>query len=227
MAGITIPQFSQLVQDLYDNKASSFDYISTGDIAYGLKDVGGATAVVLEGSRNITTKRGIVDWFCHDLCAFDAPVDHCKFGLLHAGFWWGMQDCYESIKKLAKPPYIVGGHSLGAAHTADMAAIMKDDGFPPLLIVQYAPPRAGGKQLAAYLADIPRVAYFNKTPTGHDLVPTVPWTLPPLDAYCQIQGFTQICEEPPEHDPYGPLKYHHFPLYQTGSDKLFAVPPGV
>lgn len=182
----------------------------------GWKIVDGQIVIVLPGTQDDAQWRA-------DFTAFPILTDHQIFGKVHAGFWEGIEGFGDALVEsfsravmsgISLTPIIVG-HSLGAGEAPLLAAELKRRNMIVKKIVAFAPPRAGMKGLADYLADIPSTLYCttgDEAPCS-DLVCEVPFEIPGLAPYCQINKLTPLEVVPEADDPWFLLKYHHMSLY--------------
>lgn len=171
------------------------------------------------GQVTVLCLRGSItagDWI-RDFEAWPEKILDPRLGWVHAGFFAGMEQAWATMKATTKPPYIVIGHSLGAARAAILTGLMKCEGIAPTLRVVWGEPLSGFKQLATIIGDVPARSYRNGHPTGmdHDLVTDVPFTLPPAIVWVRGSAVTDVFA-PPTGDlfsEFGPWAWHHMPLY--------------
>lgn len=177
----------------------------------GYKLAGGCLVVILPGTQDTA------QWE-DDFAAFPRWTAHPTFGPIHAGFWVGIEAfCAALVPELQKHglPVIIEGHSLGAGEAPLVAAEIRSYGIAIDRLVCWAPPRPGMRQLADYLADVPKALYRTvgtETP-GHDLVTDVPFTVPLIAPYCQVGPLTDLTVTPAPTDPWLCFRYHHMELY--------------
>lgn len=194
-----------------------FDYISLppkdGGVCWGVKSFGGLNVLALRGSKTFQ------DWF-RDFHAFANPFHSNKLGVVHPGFYAGMEETYQDIKSRVSGPIVITGHSLGAARSAILSGLYISDGIVPVGRIAFGEPKPGFSKLAALLSTLPSdLSYRNKGVNGHDLVTDVPFTFPP-EEYVHSTKLQDICGEPPKNDEWGPLAWHHLELYRQGLGKL-------
>lgn len=203
---------------------SGFDHADQGagdGVAWGLKHLPGADAVILRGSVTVA------DWI-HDVQAEPIVIPHYEaLGEVHAGFANGMVQMWGELSGMLRQGYPVwiGGHSLGAARACILAGMMVTQGRDPAACVRFGEPRPGYSQLAArlYRAGIYQVSYCNAGPWGHDYVTDVPFALPGLP-YTHPVALTGI-NAPPTGDlmqKFGLFAGHHCPLYASAIHRLAA-----
>lgn len=112
-----------------------------------------------------------------------APKQHPTLGMLHAGFLAAAEALLPRIAvAVVGKPWVITGHSLGAALALLVGALMADEDNPPLKIAAFAPPRVGGPHFLEALAAIPISAYR----FGNDPVTEVPFTVVPQFDYRQV-----------------------------------------
>lgn len=135
----------------------------------------GAFIVAFRGS--VTAE----DWL-RDFCF--APVicrAHPQLGPCHAGFLDGAESVLQPIAAaIRNDSYYVTGHSLGGALALGFAGLMATtNGAPPMRFVTFGAPRFGMAPFVDLIAAIPGAQYRR----GNDIVPTVPFDVPPDFAF--------------------------------------------
>jgi hypothetical protein len=221
-----VAQSLQDMYDLSDGKSSMSDWTTIADsgddgVYWGSRPVllpsgAPATLIALRGSKSL------LDWL-RDLDAFCNPFVNKGLGPVHAGFKIGLDDVLQDALRLPGP-YVVAGHSLGAARTALLAGLMVLKGVKPARIVCFGQPRPGFKQLADVLFDIPQGNYCNGAMAhDHDKVTDVPWKVGP-NLYEHSGPLTYVDQAPalPERMLLGMFARHHMPLYVAAMSKLVA-----
>lgn len=190
-----------------------FDHIFQGekdDQAYfAVKYVGDIDVVVARGSTTV------LDW----LRNFEViPEILPNEGWVDSGFEIGVLEAMENVKPVLRGKGWIGtGHSRGAAQMTDFAVRAKLDGWGPMALVLFAPPRTGGGKQRLILADTPTHAYVNMADPP-DPVPNVPpWCSHPY-------SLIPINEPAPSDDAWGPIRSHHDYLYGQGVAKLSPMP---
>jgi hypothetical protein len=117
------------------------------------------------------------DWV-RDFLAW--PVDdraHPQLGLCHAGFLDAALSVVAAVRDVTKGlPWYVTGHSLGGAIAQGVGALLICARVPPEAVVTFGAPRFGMEKFANVLQSVPVRLYRR----GNDVVPTVPWDVPPL-----------------------------------------------
>lgn len=186
----------------------TFDVVGQGHttgVVWAARRDYGVTLICLRGS--FTTE----DW-ARDAAAVANPFTHEVFGPVHAGFHAGLPDTWNLIKANTTGPYIVAGHSLGAARAAILSAIMKADGQPPVKRVEFAEPKPGWQKLRLYLSGVPSEIYRTVSPSGEqDHVTEVP-----IGPFVASGTVTDLRAVPMG---VGPFCLHHLGLYAEGFRK--------
>lgn len=176
----------------------------------GFRVLDGAVAVILPGTQ---------DWaqWEDDFKALPRWTDHPVFGRVHTGFWSGVEAfCQAMAPQLpAGKPVLITGHSLGAAEAPLVAAQLMEMGVVPQGLACFAPPRPGMRQLAEFLARVPKVLYrtVGTAAPYHDLVTDVPFSIPFAADYSQCGQLTDLTASPAADDSWLLFKYHHMQLY--------------
>lgn len=195
------PGVAQISWDHFD------DGLSDDGICWGAKLVGDTFIVINRGSVNLH------DFEC-DAFAL-TTMDH-ELGPVDAGFFRGMRHQWIEVQQvIGGHPWIVAGHSLGAARSSLLAALGVISGHPPVRYVRFGEPRPGCQPLADILQEVPGASYRTADPGGHDRVTDVPFHLP-MWPYVHPQPLTDVPATPVPNDPWGPWRYHHIQLYQSG-----------
>ena len=207
---ITHRDLAKLQLDVYADYQRSFDYLADGrqdnGVVYGWKwHAEGFTSVSFRGSATF------LDWI-RDFWAAADPLAHGVFGPIHPGFDTGMEIAWQHIAARTDGPYVICGHSLGAAHATLATARAKRDGKRVIERVVWGEPMSGFQPLADYLGGIKSTSYRNAVGKHFDRVTSVPFELL-IERYVRAGHLTDISAPPPDDDPWGPLRYHHMPLY--------------
>ncbi len=180
-------------------------HLDFAGVAWAAEVVEGAVIVCLEGSHDAP------DWV-EDFRFLPVEVNGVT---LHRGFYQNMPDTWTAIKKfLAGRPFVLCGHSKGAANGDVLAWLAVRDGLRPLAYVRWGEPGpAYGSAFGAALWGIPGASYRNVKPSPRyasevDLVTAVPiFGRHP-------QEFTDVYAPPDaEACKWGLLSWHHFGLY--------------
>jgi len=175
-------------------------------ISWAFKRIGENDLIVLEGTSSIQD-------IIRDLVAVSDPTTHSPLGPLHIGFWDGMMEAWDLIRRIIRKPVIVCGHSLGGAHAAILAGIMVVNHQPPVRRVTFGEPRAGCPKLREVVSGVPTTIYHNH----RDVISDLPISLPPLAPYCDSGERTLIDVKPHGRSLlWGPFAYHHMQLYREG-----------
>ena len=102
-------------------------------------------------------------------------MNHATLGWLHAGFYASAVTALTRCALIAiRGPYAICGHSLGAGLALLIGALLIEDGYPPIKIGAFAPPRIGGAKFVKVATSVPFCAYR----FGNDPVPEIPLALP-------------------------------------------------
>ncbi len=197
----------------YDERTPDdyFNHLLPHDGGYvGVKDAGNGETV--ECWRGSTT---LIDWIedFRALPEYDAELG----GTLHSGFSRGVNSVAAALDKVSPHPTYVIGHSLGGGHAAIRAARLIVRGRVPLKTTLWGCPRPGFQRLADILARHPVNSYRNRD----DMVTKVPFYVPPNLLYVDAAPFLQTDVAPAAFDLWGPLRDHHFYLYNTAMAALF------
>ncbi len=154
------------------------------------------------------------EWIVDFVCGPIESTQHPQAGPVHAGYLLDVQsvigDIAHAIGALGNPPFTISGHSKGAGEAIICTMLLKGAGLPPLATRAYEPPRVGGPQLNAYLAndDIGWTRTTNKN--GSDLVtlvPAGPISLIPPGAWLHTGKMTLLTVP----DSYGVAEKHRIP----------------
>lgn len=216
---------ADLLVRLYDPtdeplETAGFDHYESGEndggICWASKRIDGIDVVCLRGSVTI------LDWI-RDLCAFTAPFPNKGLGPVHPGFKVGMDDAWAEIRCKTRGPWIVAGHSLGAARADILTGLMVLDGAAPLRRVVFGEPQPGFRRLADLIAGTPAVSYCNGSAAhDHDEVTDWPKTLL-FERYVHPGPLTYVDVPPCEkaHGLLGPIfARHHMPLYREALQEV-------
>ena len=209
---------ARAVADLYDpaigTDPSKWLHLDAGGdddrVYWALRDLGPALGLLYRGSI-----LG-VDWE-RDFEAY--PYQDPDLGLVHGGMFQGMRKSVEEAHALiAGRPYLVAGHSLGAARALLAAALLKQSGFAADLVVALAPPKPGCAALGKALDGIEDIFSFVN---GLDPVPHLPASLPSWP-YSQPRSLISVRKHPYEGFPLL-SRWHASVLYREAVNAL--VPP--
>lgn len=185
-----------------------WDYLDPGDddgICWGLKRVEAFDIIILRGS--VVLK----DWI-RDLRA-DSILT--SLGMVHAGFYAGMEFMWDDVRPLlTQPRTIVGGHSLGAARAGLLCGIMTQAGKAPAARIVFGEPKPGFVELAKIIAGTPGRSYRNGDNRHHDLVTDLAFSFPPFQ-YVHPTPIIPVTARPADETfaDLGVFGWHHAPLY--------------
>lgn len=157
----------QLCQAIYTPASEGWDKLWSGEVGgiyAGIKD----NALIFRGS---ITKE---DWFRDLLVLPHYPLNHPQLGLVHTGFYEGMDEFFEEASKFLGPNPVIGGHSLGAARAWLFAGRLISEGSHPGRIVVCGSPKPGCGQLRNLLAPYSKASFKNR----YDPVTVLPIPLP-------------------------------------------------
>jgi hypothetical protein len=174
-----------------------------------LRRLKGVDVVVWRGSETFA------DWM-QDLTA--DPVTDPKLGMVHGGFWRGVQSVHDVIAAAIKQPFYVVGHSLGAAHSLIDACLLKNAGRQLLGVTTFGSPCPGGIGLSHVLWNVAGHDYRNRS----DGVTDVPQGL----GYMHPRTLTSVDVAPALGADFGPLADHHMALYHTAMQAMFQPTDG-
>jgi hypothetical protein len=177
-------------------------------IAFGIKDLGPATALIFRGTKTLP------DWL-RDLEAFADPDEHADLGPVHPGFFEGLPELWDRLKTtLTKKPCIIAGHSLGAARASLFTGLMVLDDCPPLRRLCFGEPRPGFPQSGSIIAEVRGRSYRNGNGRAHDLVTDVPFTTW-IEDYVHPTALVPVCWPPTDDDVQRDalFAWHSFTLY--------------
>ncbi len=198
---------------------SYYDYFSDWRACFAVKYTKEATLVLWRGS--ITQH----DWL-EDFRALANPLSNGALGPVHPGFMADMEATWELVKQLLEGtrtaespgnPWIVAGHSLGAAHADICTALAVRDGMPPAARIVWGEPLVGFEKFAQIVAGVPGYSYriVDSWSGDHDRVTDVPIVIGP-EHYVRP---TPVIDLPgSSREPlFSPFRLHHFELYQRST----------
>lgn len=188
-------------------------------IAFGIKDLGAAKALIFRGSVTVQ------DWLC-DAEAVADPFQHAGLGPVHPGFFAGLPELWARLKPtLSEKPCIVAGHSLGAGRASLFTGLMVLDGATPLRRVCFGEPRPAFPQAGAIIAEAGGRSYCNANGRAHDLVTDVPFTTW-IEDYVHPTALAPVCAPPTEADVTRDalFAWHSMSLYASVTPAVTIVP---
>lgn len=183
-------------------------------------DPGADTAAIYWGAKKLPTgiwvivTRGSVTTEDFERDAWAVLTDDPDVGFVHDGFMRGIIPTVAKIKAVVgTDPWVVAGHSLGAAHACLVAGKASKTWTAPLRYVRFGEPRPGLGELKSILSTIPGSSYRVVGPDGHDDVTDLP---PPFPLpYVHPQTLIDLSVTGvPKTDPWGMWRYHHIQLYR-------------
>jgi hypothetical protein len=213
----------QLAAYEYDGTPFPWDWhAEPGGVDCGIKLVGDTAVVIFVGSRAPMTGGGLMDWERDLLALSFIPLSHMQLGIVHAGFYLGMEQAEIAIwmwlnaNRDRWKTIIVIGHSLGAARAPIYAALSHLTlGLWPDKLVLFAPPRPGMASFANYVALAPKTLYRAADANGHDYVTD----LPPAP-FVDVGALTDVLITPLAHEKWGLFAYHHMAGYVAGLEAV-------
>ena len=196
-----------LCEAIYDPiRPDTFSDVQNHDaVTVGLSSANGMTCITFAGSES-----GL-DW----LRDFEAvPWEHPQLGVLHAGFWQGMEPAFEALRPHLCGPVAVQGHSLGCAHASILAGLCAVNGLRVDQLTLFAPPRPGYAQFRSIVQKHTGkvLAYRN----GPDPVPEVPIPIPGFP-WMQIADLIHLEESPGGIEALDPARWHSISLYRKAA----------
>lgn len=133
----------------------------------------GVHTIAFEGTSKF------VEWLIDFMAIDNSVADHAAFGAVHRGF---MRDVLlvgpaiaNYLDGLGWPPFLVTGHSKGAAEALLFTAWMKQLGHPPLATWAFEAPRVGTAILRDYVDDLDISQTSTINAHGKDIVTRVPF----------------------------------------------------
>lgn len=159
------------------------------------------------------------DWE-HD---FEAIATWCDdlWAHVHPGFHDGVKDILlAALSLIGDDPYVIVGHSLGAARAAIASAYaILLASKKPLARIVWGEPRPGFMDFARILTEIPNYNFVNGNASEYDRVTDVPFTLP-FEWYCAGSPHLFVCESPTDAQFNGIFAWHNFVLYNAAMQKF-------
>lgn len=187
---------------------------TTAGINWGLSRNYGAMLLVFRGSVTVQ------DWL-RDLESEASRIvpGYPSLGHVPYGFGAGLVAAYEAIKTAldqhdSGTALYIMGHSLGAAHAAEIVGMFELDGVRVEQLVLCGCPKPGMVPLETLLERVSCANYRN----GKDPVPVLPLPIKPLLEWRDAAPVTMLDEAPD--NPGEPMAWHHIRLYQQGVRKL-------
>ncbi len=186
-----------------------FDHFDAGGddgVTWAFKHLDGCDLIVFRGSVTLP------DW----IADFRAAAVPTRIGHVHAGFYGGMETVLHDVRPMLSQPFIIAGHSLGAARADILTGMMVTDGVPPIARVVFGEPKPGLLDFSERIKDVPGRSYRNGDGTHHDLVTDVPFSFPPLQYMHPTPIIPVNCPPRADHfSDWGAFAWHHIELYET------------
>ena len=196
-------------------KGERFDYT---------EETGGIYWSLVSGSPDLILCRGSVnpqDW----MRDFESELGRAlpgwsRLGLLPDGFSRGLEETLAAFdsrtEHVSRRHLVLAGHSLGAAHAAELAGMFVSSGDLIDRLVLCGCPRPGTKALAGLFDPKIIASYRNRS----DPVCDVPVAIEPLLPWCPLGSYLMLDEAPAQDDSWGPLAEHHIELYEAGVARM-------
>lgn len=204
----------QVCADTYRDDAQWDASWSTNDIQVRARAVGDFDVIAFRGSKSV------LDWV-RDFQVI--PVYHPRLGMVHEGFVQGIEPVV--VPRLLKfiqdrnRPYILTGHSLGAARACVVAGLMSitplfnGSTVPPAAVVLAGCPRPGFKTLSEVINSGGGKVRIYKN--RRDPVADVPSLLP-----FWVKPSADILVDAGDSGEHSLFADHHMPLYLKGVEEL-------
>lgn len=202
-------EYCDLLQAQYDATPGVFDHDFTdqNDDRYCIKYYPDCTVVAHEGSHDPE------NWYNN--ARFDM-IRVQRLGGVAQGFYVGIPEATKQAIPLLptnKPIYVIG-HSRAGPRAWLMAALLRENGYTPI-VVTFACPRVGDAIFAATVKGIEGYSYRNyHNLDQQDFVCDVPFPHP-FGYVHPIQPIL-IDVAPDQHDEWGIFARHHLFLYRRG-----------
>lgn len=194
---------------LYSDGIKAFDYgmnpSQDDGICWAIARIGDVLVLIFRGSQTPE------DWFRDFIAVPTVSFRHPSLGIMPAGFQIGMDEAYKDIVPLLTMPFIIGGHSLGAARACRFMA--QYNGRARLLrSVLCGCPNPGNETFLRRLDQYTIASYRNR----YDPV----CSAPPI--YGPARPFIELDESPADGDGIGGVADHHIALYRAGVQRFEA-----
>lgn len=184
-------------------------------VVWTVKVLDGVTHIILRGS--VTPG----DWLRDFLVLPEwTLIEHVGLGFVHTGFFLGMEAVRDEILERFKAPYVIAGHSLGAARGAVLTGLLEL--VRPGSVtkrVAWGEPRSGMTTLANLIKRVPTVSYHNMGKVIGDPVAEVPFWSPEFP-YVHAVDLTSVCVKPVGRDWLNPAKWHSMALYALAMNSI-------
>ena len=178
----------------------------------GLKVIDDTQLIVMPGTGGGVNADETMRQWQLNFSAFPEVTPHLQFGWIENGFYSEMEDFTAALCAWLDPtkPIAGVGHSRGAAQIQIVAGLLKLRNLHLKQLHAFAPPRVGGSEFVAFIADVPKVLYrtVGEVAPDHDLVTDVP--LWPAE---HAASLTDLPVSPLPNDQWLMFKYHHMQLY--------------
>lgn len=182
------------------------------------QDDGVWVALIRVGDVDVLVYRGSItfqDWARDFFFKPHTMTGHPSLGMVHSGFFLGLEDALARLRPLLRKRVILVGHSLGAARALLTAALLLDMGLAAEAVVLFGEPKSGYQQLTDFVATLAIRSYFNHDANGYDRVTAEPpstFVFP----FTRARPLIPVSVSPAPNDRWGLLAYHHIELYAAG-----------
>lgn len=167
--------------------------LTVEDVTILIRYEGPDTVIIFPGSRNDDDWRDDLEWLPH--------ITVPQLGPLHRGFWKFIPEVGPVVKPLIRGDVYIGGHSLGGAHAAGLAAWLGTQGIRTKFLAMFEAPRVGWMTFVRFLetwVDDAVLTWNGLDPVG--MLPPPPWR--------DNWGITRLEGSPGGLDDLKPFAYH-------------------
>jgi Lipase (class 3) len=149
-------------------------------------------------------------------------------GRVSRGFNVGLEEAWGRLKQIVRQePWVVCGHSRGAAQATLLAVYGAAAGQPPAYRIVFGEPPSCDAQAGGFLKSVRSVSFCNGWNGDHDPVVDVPAYIPPLFTYQRVTPLTYLCGAPSANNPWinypGPVCLHYMPDYQRNVEQALTT----
>ena len=138
-------------------------------------------------------------------------------GCVHKGFNDGLEDLWPKIEaKIGDAPFILTGHSRGAAQATILTGYALRSGKRPAFRVVFGEPLSGDGEFARRVAEVPSVSFCAIDGDEFDPVVSVPVDIPGILPYKRAAPVIGLHVSPSKTNPWPmPLSLHWIVDYQS------------